>query len=121
MNVATKTLSVLKMNSEFSSAKLISIAEIEIKQTEMLSQNLLQILNAHNIGISQSCGGFATCTTCRIIVTKGSEGLSERQEIETERAVERGFSENERLACQVEILADSASDIEIIITNSIEK
>ena len=117
MNVATKTLSVLKLNSEFSSAKLIGIAEIEIKQTE----NLLQILNAHNIGISQSCGGFATCATCRIIVTKGLGAMSERQEIETERALERGFSENERLACQVEILADPASDVEIIIINSIEE
>ena len=112
MNVATKTLSVLKYND----AKLISVAEIEIKQT----QNLLDFLNAHNIGISQSCGGFATCTTCRIIVTKGADCLSAREELETERAEERNFSDNERLACQVELPANPKSDIEIIITNSIE-
>ncbi len=112
MAVATKTLSVLKYND----AKLISVAEIEIKQT----QNLLDFLNAHNIGISQSCGGFATCTTCRIIVTKGAQCLPPRQDLETERAVERNFSENERLACQVELPADPQSDIEIIIANSIE-
>lgn len=113
VTVATKTLSILKMND----AKLHCVAEIEIKQT----QNLLDILNAHNIGISQSCGGFATCTTCRIIVTKGADCLPARQEIEAERALERNFSANERLACQVEVPAVPAENIEIIITNSNEE
>ncbi len=116
MDVATKTLSVLKYDAQSSSAKLISVAEIEIKHT----QNLLEILNAHNIGISQSCGGHATCTTCRIIVTKGAESLPPREEIEAERALERKFSANERLACQLEISTESKTDIEIIIANSIE-
>ena len=112
MDVATKRLSIFRYND----AKLFSVAEIEIKQTE----NLLELLNAHNIGISQSCGGFATCTTCRIIVTKGADCLPLRNEIEAERALERNFSQNERLACQVDIPAKPASDIEIIIANSIE-
>lgn len=115
MDVATKTLSVLKFDSESSSAKLKGVAEVEIKQ----AGNLLDFLNAHNIGISQSCGGFATCTTCRIIVTKGAMGLSLRNELEAERALERNFSDSERLACQVEILATD-TDIEIIVANPIE-
>ncbi|AZZ38393.1 hypothetical protein CIK05_15610 [Bdellovibrio sp. qaytius] len=86
-----------------------------MKQT----QNLLEFLNAHNVGISQSCGGFATCTTCRIIVTKGADSLPPRQELEAERALERNFSANERLACQVEIPSDAATDIEIILANVI--
>jgi ferredoxin len=117
VDVATKTLSVFKFDPDSSSAKLISVAEIELKQT----QNLLDFLNAHNIGISQSCGGFATCTTCRIIVTKGSECLAPRQELEAERALERNFSANERLACQVEIPAQPSMNIEIIIANPIEE
>lgn len=112
VGVSTKTLTVLKYND----AKLGSVAEIELKQTE----NLLDLLNANKIGISQSCGGFASCTTCRIIVTKGLETLKSREELETERATERNFADNERLACQVEIPEAPATDIEIIIANPSE-
>ncbi|MES2802338.1 MAG: 2Fe-2S iron-sulfur cluster-binding protein [Bdellovibrionota bacterium] len=112
VGVSTKTLTVLKYND----AKLSVIAEIELKQTE----NILELLNANKIGISQSCGGFATCTTCRIIVTKGAEYLPAREELEEERAQERNFAPEERLACQVEISVATATDIEIIITDSNE-
>lgn len=77
------------------------------------NDNLLNILNANNLSISQSCGGNATCTTCRVLVIKGLENCSPREGIEAERAEEVGFPENERLACQTEILGD----IEIEILN----
>lgn len=112
VGVSTKTLTVLKYND----AKLGFVAEIELKQTE----NLLELLNANNIGISQSCGGFASCTTCRIIVTKGADSLPRREDLEAERAKERNFSDEERLACQVEIPKAPATDIEIIIANPSE-
>jgi ferredoxin, 2Fe-2S len=75
-------------------------------------QNLLELLNANKVGISQSCGGFGTCTTCRFFVQKNLAAFDKRSEIETERAEERSFSEIERLACQCEIL-DSA-EIKIV-------
>ncbi len=70
--------------------------------------NVLEILNANNIGIDQSCGGFGICTTCRIFVREGTNSFSERTDLELERAEERGFSSNERLACQ-STLFDSAT------------
>lgn len=112
VDVPTKTLTVLKYND----AKLECVAEIDIKQT----QNLLELLNAHNISISQSCGGFASCTTCRIFVTKGNETLKPCEDLEAERAIERNFAANERLACQVEIPAEGDVSLEIIIANSNE-
>lgn len=112
VGVSTKTLTVLKYND----AKLGFVAEIELKQTE----NLLDLLNANKISISQSCGGFASCTTCRIIVTKGLETLKPREELEAERAKERSFADNERLACQLEIPIEGNEPLEIIITNSNE-
>ncbi len=75
-------------------------------------QNLLELLNANKVGISQSCGGFGTCTTCRIFVQKNLTAFEKRSEIESERAAERNFSEDERLACQCKI-SDSA-EIKII-------
>lgn len=112
MGLSTKTLTVLKYND----AKLELVSEITFKQT----QNLLDLLNAHKIGISQSCGGFASCTTCRIFVTKGLQYLAPREELESERALERRFSAEERLACQVDLPVDAPSDFEIIIANPIE-
>ena len=75
--------------------------------------NVLELLNANNISINQSCGASGTCTTCRFFIRKGPESFSERSEVELERALERGFLKNERLSCQTTI-SDSA-EIEIPI------
>lgn len=75
--------------------------------------NLLDTLNANNVGIYQSCGANGSCTTCRVFILKGLENCSPRTEIEAERAEERGFAENERLACQTQV----HGDIEIEILN----
>ncbi len=74
--------------------------------------NLLEILNANKVSISQSCDGNGSCTTCRVFVITGIENCTPRTEIEMERALERYFSENERLACQT-FLNDNA-EIEIL-------
>ncbi len=113
MGHSTKTLTVLK----YIDAKLNFVTEIKYNE----SQNLLDLLNAHKVGISQSCGGFASCTTCRIFMKKGVEFIKPREELETERAVERGFSLQERLACQIELPIDVETDFEIIIPGSIEE
>ena len=76
-------------------------------------ENLLNTLNANKVSISQSCDGNGTCTTCRVFILKGLESCSPRTEIENERAIERNFAENERLACQTYI----EGDLEIEISN----
>lgn len=76
--------------------------------------NLLDTLNANNISIPQSCGGHATCTTCRVFILKGIENCSSRTTDENERATERNFTSTERLACQVYI----NGDIEVQIVNA---
>lgn len=101
MTVSTKTLQVIVNNLSLQSNA---------------DENLLNILNANNLSISQSCGGNATCTTCRVLILKGLENCGSRTEIEAERAEERGFAVNERLACQTQVLGD----IEIEILNSNE-
>lgn len=78
----------------------------EIDSKEYLftgATNLLELLNAYKVGINQSCGGFGTCTTCRVLINQTDLPIHEMNEIEKERSTERGFESNERLACQIEI------------------
>ena len=80
------------------------------------NENLLDILNANKISINQACGANGSCTTCRIIVLEGLENLTTRTEIELERANERQFSDNERLACQVNLLESVTIQIPQFVT-----
>ncbi|MCB0390215.1 MAG: (2Fe-2S)-binding protein [Bdellovibrionales bacterium] len=67
---------------------------------------LLDILQNHKIEISHSCGGMGTCGTCRVIVQSEVEKLPPRNEVEQEMAVDRGFSAEERLSCQLYVKED---------------
>lgn len=111
MNASTKTLTVLKYN--FGQFEIVHELNLKVNCT------VLDLLNAHKIGISQSCGGSGSCTTCRINVIKGSEYLAPRTEIENERALERNYSPQERLACQTELNC-TAGNIEIVIVNPMD-
>ncbi|MBC7421009.1 MAG: (2Fe-2S)-binding protein [Bdellovibrio sp.] len=75
------------------------------------SVNVLDFLNAKKVSIAQSCGGNGTCTTCRFFVREGVENFSPRSELEIERATERDFLFNERLACQTEITGSAVIEI----------
>jgi 2Fe-2S ferredoxin len=60
-------------------------------------ETLLEALLRAELPIAHSCGGNATCGTCRVEII---EGLSPVKELEHEFKIERGFREDERLACQ---------------------
>ena len=76
-----------------------------------VGDNLLDTLNANKVSISQSCDGNGSCTTCRVFIHKGLKNCSTRTVIETERALERNFADNERLACQTYINGDIEIEI----------
>ncbi len=79
--------------------------EIDSKEYQFQAGvNLLEFLNAQKVGINQSCGGFGTCTTCRVLVNQTDLPIHDMNEIENERSAERNFETNERLACQIEIV-----------------
>lgn len=65
-------------------------------------QSVLEVAIGHGIPLDHSCGGYGTCGTCRVhVVTNEVSCLGPRNEVEAEMAEERGFSHNERLACQI--------------------
>jgi ferredoxin, 2Fe-2S len=64
--------------------------------------SVLEIALKNKIELSHSCGGMGSCTTCRVIVQSDPSVLPPRNELEAEIAETRGFSERERLGCQLE-------------------
>lgn len=73
--------------------------ETQIEYTT--ESSVLELAIEKGIEISHSCGGHGTCGTCRVFVEKSVDKLLPRNEIELEMAEDRGFSENERLSCQI--------------------
>ena len=64
-------------------------------------QTILELALKNQIDLDHSCGGNGTCGTCRVFVdVPEGQTLPERDEVEHEMAVDRGFKDNERLACQ---------------------
>lgn len=66
-------------------------------------KSLLEICLAHRIPITHACGGFARCSTCRVVILDGDEHCTARNEAERDLADRFGFDEHVRLACQTHI------------------
>lgn len=93
------------------STKTLKIRNISAQFEFRAGDNLLDILNANKVSIAQSCGGFGSCTTCRVFIVNGAENCSSRSEIELERATERNFTVHERLCCQTQLSGDVEIEI----------
>lgn len=71
---------------------------VPVSQAE---QTILELALKNGVGMDHSCGGNGTCGTCRVFIEVPSGStLPVREELELEMAEDRGFQENERLACQ---------------------
>jgi 2Fe-2S ferredoxin len=63
--------------------------------------SVLDVALGGDVAIGHSCGGMGSCGTCRVMVVKSEQPLPPRSELETVMAEDRGFQEQERLACQL--------------------
>ena len=63
---------------------------------------------ARRIGapIGNACGGVGVCARCRVRVVAGSENLSPPTSIELRIGGTRGFTSDERMACQAVVSGD---------------
>ena len=68
------------------------------------SQPALNIIHDHQIDWMHACGAKGRCTTCKLIVLEGMEGLSEMTAAETKFKDMGRLKPNERLACQTQLL-----------------
>lgn len=69
---------------------------VDIRRDETILETCLR----NKLDLPHSCGGFATCGTCLVVVEEGLANCLPRNEYEQEMASDRGFSDRERLGCQ---------------------
>ena len=69
---------------------------------------VLETLREHGIPHASVCGGRGRCTTCRIQVSRGLEGLPPPNELEAQALARIAATPGMRLACQIRPSADVA-------------
>ena len=74
--------------------------EVPDKKTVLEAAELLGVDLAHE------CGGFATCSTCRVVVEDGHENLSEIEFDEENMLEVAALLPPHRLSCQAKILGN---------------
>lgn len=76
--------------------------KIEIEEEETILEASLRAGIPH----AHACGGNGACSTCRVIVLKGSDCVIARNDSEKELADCLHFTEDIRLACQTKIVGN---------------
>lgn len=75
-------------------------------------KTLLDLAFENDIVIEHNCGGLCACTSCRILIKKGSNSLSKKSGQEAEILNSAGFTgEENRLSCRCEIINESGEEI----------
>jgi len=76
--------------------------------------SILDWADRNDIGIDHACGGFAACSTCHVIVRKGLDSCSEKEEDEEDMLDEApGLTLQSRLSCQC--VPDGSEDLVVEI------
>ena len=68
--------------------------------------SILESAEHLGLDLAHECGGFATCSTCRVVVEKGAENLSEIEFDEENMLEVAELLPPFRLSCQAKILGD---------------
>ena len=76
------------------------------------STSILDAALSYGIPLYHTCGGNASCSTCRVVVRKGGENLSPIEDAETQVLDSFDLKAPYRLGCQAAILG---GDVEVEI------
>src|SRR6266566_8059401 len=68
--------------------------------------NLLQAAEQFGYELRHDCGGFANCSTCRVVIERGMENLSEIEFEEENMLDVAELVTPHRLACQAKVHGD---------------
>ncbi|HEX2833338.1 MAG TPA: 2Fe-2S iron-sulfur cluster-binding protein [Thermoanaerobaculia bacterium] len=63
-------------------------------------ETILDLARRAGVPLGNSCGGVGICARCRVTVLRGAETLSPPTSIEIRFGTARGFTSDERMACQ---------------------
>ena len=79
-----------------------------------LPGSILDIASGFDIDLDHACGGVNACSTCHVIVHKGSESCNETTDAELDELdMAPGLTPNSRLGCQC--VPDGSTDLVIEI------
>lgn len=77
--------------------------------------SILDILLGHGVLLEHACGGNCACTTCHVIVKRGSGALSEASEQEEDLLDKApGLTPTSRLGCQA-VVEDPSAEIVVVV------
>lgn len=81
-----------------------------------LAGSILDIAMAHDVDLDHACGGVLACSTCHVIVRKGSSSCGEASDDELDQLEKApGLEEHSRLGCQC--VPDGSEDLVVEIPN----
>lgn len=112
--MAKQTTDISKSKSELKRQEILltdsagDIHNLRLKPSKR-QLTLLDIAVQNSVEIAHSCGGMGSCGTCRVRLVIHNGPAMERGELESEMALERGYSPDERLSCQLEIPSEDFS------------
>ncbi len=78
-----------------------------------IGESLLDIAMSNGIPIYHTCGGNASCSTCRVVVHKGAGRLSGIEDAEAEVMDAFDLKPPCRLSCQARLLGGGDVEVEI--------
>lgn len=85
---------------------LITFLPDQQKVESSEAETLLEVAQRADIPITHVCQGNGRCSTCRVQIIEGQENVSPPSDSEKLIAVQMGFGETIRLACQAKIIGD---------------
>jgi 2Fe-2S ferredoxin len=77
--------------------------------------SILDVILGHGLFLDHACGGVCACTTCHVVVKKGTDKLRSSEECEEDlldKAV--GLTPTSRLGCQA-VVTDPDAVIEVVV------
>ena len=84
--------------------------------------SFLDVAKHFEIPLEHACGGNCACTTCHVIIRRGSEHLSEMEEDEADRLdTAWDLTPQSRLGCQAVISADVVCELPMYTRNYVQE
>ena len=91
-------------------SKIIFVGKKSVSVEEGVS--ILDAAMEHGVSLYHTCGGNASCSTCRVVVLQGGENLSPADELEVQVLDSFDLKSPYRLGCQACVLKGSV-EVEI--------
>jgi Ferredoxin len=84
----------------------VLFSPLDVSAEARPDETVLDAARRADAPLGNSCGSVGVCARCRVRVLAGAENLSELTTIEKRVASQRGFANDERLACQAVVNGD---------------